>query len=513
MSLLVLDFGSQYTHLIARRLRELQVHAQIHPPTLRAQQLALLQPKGIILSGGPGSVSSDADAFDRAILDMDLPILGICYGMQLLNLITGGSVRPLAKGEYGKSRLRLSARSALLHDMQDEIVWMSHGESVEKLSPCFLATACSEQGLIAAIEHAHKPHFGLQFHPEVTHTPKGTQILDRFVDLCRCERNWTMDNFLQSTKQQIRRKVGAGRVVSLVSGGVDSTAATLLCSEALGAHRVHPLYIDTGLMREGESAQVREMFRELGVEQLTCLDASAAFLQALEGIVDPEIKRRVIGELFIEVLEREMAKLDQEEGVFFCQGTLYTDLIESGKGCGAHAAVIKSHHNVNPPIVERKRAQGLIVEPNATLFKDEVRQVCAALKVPKELIWRHPFPGPGLAIRILGEVTAERLALLRGADQIFLDELRRASYYERVWQAFALLVPVTTVGVMGDRRTQGVVVALRAVDSSDGMTAEPSSLPLELLARVATRISNELPQINRVVYDVTSKPPATIEWL
>ncbi|MEC7839508.1 MAG: glutamine-hydrolyzing GMP synthase [Chlamydiota bacterium] len=510
----ILDFGSQYTQLIARRLREMNVYTEILSPDTDLTTIKASSPKGIILSGGPGSTHSQTFNFDENILNSDIPILGICYGMQLMNTLCEGSVSSIGRGEYGKQFLSVDSRAAIFRGLADsELVWMSHGDSVENLSPHFHSIANSTDKVIAAIAHKTRPHFGVQFHPEVSHTPNGCQIINNFVEICRCSRDWNMENYIESIKHEIKEQVGDGRVVSLISGGVDSTASTLLCYEALGKERVFPIHIDNGLMRKGESESVVKLLKEHGITNIDFVDASDRFLDALKGVTDPEEKRRIIGNLFIEILEKEIEKFDTHDGkTFFCQGTLYTDLIESGKGCGNNAAVIKTHHNVNPPIVEAKRKQGLIVEPNKHIFKDEVRMVCESLGVPHVLAWRHPFPGPGLAIRIIGEIQKERLEMLREADEIYLEEIRKAGWYDKIWQAFAILLPVSTVGVMGDKRTQGNVIALRAVSSKDGMTADFSEVPYEILGRVSTRIINEIPGINRVVYDVTSKPPGTIEW-
>lgn len=512
--ILILDFGSQYTQLIARRLRELHVYSEIIPSSTKATDIAAMNPSGIILSGGPNSTHENLLDFDKQLLKLNTPILGICYGMQLLNVVNKGSVKKMPTGEYGKQAISLDAKSQLFKGLKEsEIVWMSHGDSVVDIAKDFKVTATSHDGIIAAFQHNSLPHFGLQFHPEVTHTPCGTAMLENFLDICKCKKNWSLNNYIESIKEDIRKQVGNQMVVSLASGGVDSTASTLLCYEALGKEKVIPLHIDNGLMRANESEQVIKLLKEHGFSNLVFVDASEEFVSALKGITDPEKKRQIIGNLFIEVLEREIKKLDANNGkTFLCQGTLYTDLIESGKGCGKNAAVIKTHHNVNPPIVEEKRRQGLIVEPNAGIFKDEVREVCKTLGVPHKLAWRHPFPGPGLAIRILGEITQQRLDTLKHADKIFLEEIEKASLYDAIWQAFAILIPVSTVGVMGDSRTEGNVIALRAVTSRDGMTADISLIPYEVLGRVSTRIINEVKGINRVVYDITSKPPGTIEW-
>ncbi|NGX57521.1 MAG: GMP synthase [glutamine-hydrolyzing] [Chlamydiae bacterium] len=510
--ILIIDFGSQYTQLIARRLRELKVFTKIvdphHPypidPTI----------KGIILSGGPGSTEETLHPLDPNVLNGKTPVLGICYGMQLINVLNKGRVESSPLKEYGKQRISIEKSNPIFKGLnEEEVVWMSHGDSISDLAPNYRVTARSHDGVVAAIQHQQFPHFGVQFHPEVTHTPNGHQILDNFLSLCCCSRDWTPHQVLENIKKEIRDKVQNGRVISLVSGGVDSTVATFLCYEALGPEKVIPIHVDSGLMRHNESKQVVELLRSHGMKNLDFIDASEEFLNSLTGISEPEKKRQIIGDLFIQILDREMAKLKvQDEKTYLCQGTLYTDLIESGKGCGKKAAVIKSHHNVNSPFVDEKRQKGLIIEPNAQIFKDEVRSVGEAMGIPHHLVWRHPFPGPGLAIRIMGEVTKDRLETLRAADEIYIDEIRKAGLYDHIWQAFAVLLPISTVGVMGDQRTEGHVIALRAVSSADGMTADFSNLPHEILGRVSTRIINEVPRINRVVLDVTSKPPGTIEW-
>jgi GMP synthase (glutamine-hydrolysing) len=512
--ILILDFGSQYTHLIARRIREMGVYSEIVPSDTPFEHLLSGAPKGIILSGGPGSTSHSHLRCDPRLLHANIPLLGICYGMQLMNVLNEGTVVKDVHGEYGKQKVHIKQTSPIFRHMnEEETVWMSHGDSIQNVASCYHTIAKSKSGVVAAIEHRSLPHFGVQFHPEVTHTENGFILLENFLSISGCSRNWSVSDYLESAIGEIRKKVGQGRVVSLVSGGVDSTAATFLCLKALGPQKVFPLHVDSGLMREGESREVKELLVRHGMEKLIVVDSAKNFLAALKGVTDPEQKRKIIGELFIAIFEEEITKLDRFEGeTFLCQGTLYTDLIESGKGCGKHADVIKTHHNVGPPIVEKKRNQGLILEPNAPLFKDEVKKVCAALKIPEELINRHPFPGPGLAIRIMGEVTEEPLKTLRQADKIFIHEIRNAGLYPSIWQAFAVLIPVSTVGVMGDKRTTGHVIALRAVSSVEGMTADFSPVPLEILGRVATRITNEVPGINRVVYDITSKPPGTIEW-
>jgi len=510
----ILDFGSQYTQLIARRIRELNVYTEILPPSITKEELKKKNPKGVILSGGPASTGDGAVPFDPSIFQLELPILGVCYGMQLMNVCSRGTVKSQKLGEYGKQKVSLNAKSALFKGLEaEQTVWMSHGDSVESLAPGFLSVAKSCDGIIAAIAHEERPLFGLQFHPEVTHTEQGRAMIDNFIACCRCRKGWTLENRIDEIKQEIREQVGEGHVISLISGGVDSTVSTFLCYEALGKERVTAIHIDNGLMRAGESRQVLETFREHGFDSIDFIDASESFLSALKGVEEPEEKRKIIGQLFIEILQKEIEKIDAAHGKsYLCQGTLYTDLIESGKGCGSHAATIKSHHNVNAPIIEEKRAKGLVVEPNRHFFKDEVREAGAALGISRTLLSRHPFPGPGLAIRIIGEITEERLEALRAADSLYLEEIRRAGLYDEIWQAFAILLPIRSVGVMGDKRTVGNVAALRAVTSVDGMTADFYEFPQGLLSRISSRIINEVPSINRVAYDITSKPPGTIEW-
>lgn len=510
-TIFIVDFGSQYTQLIARRIREMGVFTEVVNPETTAAVLKL--GKGVILSGSPHSTSTGSFKIDPETFNLPQPILGICYGMQIMNVIHQGRVQNIGRGEYGSQKISLSAKSQLFRGLEkQENVWMSHGDSVDKLAQCFEPIAHSQDGIIAAIQHSEKKQFGVQFHPEVTHTENGQKILENFIEMCECKRDWTVNNQIESIKNEIRDQVKDGHVVSLVSGGVDSTVSTMLCTIALSPERVHPLHIDTGLMREGESEEISQLLRQNGIPHLRSIDASSEFLGALKGVTNPEEKRKIIGTLFIEILEREIAKLDSDhKPVFFCQGTLYTDMIESG-AAGKHSAVIKTHHNVNPPIVQKKRQQGLIVEPNRKFFKDEVRHLAQALKIPSHLAWRHPFPGPGLAIRIIGEVTNEHLSILRKADAIYIDEIRKAGLYDQIWQAFAVLLPINTVGVMGDGRTVGKAVALRAVTSKDGMTADVYPMPMDLLCRISTRIINEVAEVNRVTYDVTSKPPGTIEW-
>lgn len=510
--IVVIDFGGQYTQLIARRIREIGVFSEVLPHDVSIERLE--GASGIILSGGPMSVNDEgALTCDRRLVDLKVPVLGICYGMQLLNLLLGGTVRGGALGEYGPARLVLEENDPLFSGVTDTRVWMSHGDSLETIAPDFVIAGRSADGLPAAVRHAHRPIWGIQFHPEVTHTRQGQRILENFVELTGAARDWDVAYCADRMIDYVRATVGSAPVVCLVSGGVDSTVAAAVLARALPKEQVSYIHIDNGLMRRHESAAVVEALGRLGIGQIDILDASETFLDALKGVTDPEQKRHIIGDAFVQVLDETLAKLERDLGrPFLCQGTLYTDLIESGRGVGKVAAVIKTHHNVSSPRIAAWRAEGRIVEPNHEIFKDEVREVGRALGLPAELIGRHPFPGPGLGIRILGEVTRERLETLRQADEIFIEELRKADLYDRVWQAFAVLLPIQTVGVMGDGRTYRHALALRAVDSKDGMTADWSPLPYEFLARVSSRIVNEVRAINRVVLDITSKPPATIEW-
>ncbi len=512
----ILDFGSQYTQLIARRVRELGVFSRIYPHDAKAATLADPEIKGIILSGGPRSVhEAGAPRLDLEVLGLGKPILGICYGMQLLNWLCEGTVVSATQREYGRATVEVEGESTLFDRLDSrQEVWMSHGDRLEQVSRTFAVAARTHDGVVAAIEDASRRIFGVQFHPEVTHTPNGRAILGNFLfEACHCSGQWTVDSHLDRAIASIRETVGDRRVLVLVSGGVDSTVTAALLARALPPEQVHALHVDSGLMRRGESAQVMRELSALGLAHLVFVDASERFLGLLAGITDPEAKRRILGDAFIAVQEDETARLGLDgEDVFLAQGTLYTDLIESGLGVGQQAVTIKTHHNVGTPLVRAKREAGLLLEPNAEIFKDEVRELGVRLGLSPELIGRHPFPGPGLAIRILGEVTADRLEILRHADEVFLQEIRQAGLYERIWQAFVVLLPVQSVGVMGDARTYEHVVALRAVESADGMTADVHAFPWEMLTRTASRIANEVPGVNRVVYDITSKPPATIEW-
>jgi len=507
-SIVVYDFGSQYTRLIARRLRELGVYSVIVGPHVPARDLAEHEPAGVILSGGPRSVGEPgAPGLPEGLIELGLPVLAVCYGMQLVARERGGRVAPAGRGEYGKVTLA-EYGGRLFEGVEGEFVaWMSHGDSVLEAPPGFTVTAVSEGGAIAAMEDDASGVYCLQFHPEVRHTPKGSRLLERFVERTGAPRDWTPESIVQRAVEDVRERVGGERVLLAVSGGVDSSTLALLLTRAIG-DRLVPVFVDHGLLRLGEAEEVELALRGLGVP-LRVVDAKDRFLAALRGVTDPEGKRKAIGREFIRVFEEQARAVAADAPVrFLAQGTLYPDVIESSAGSHG-AAVIKSHHNVGG-LPEDLRFE--LIEPFRTLFKDEVREVAEALGLPPHLRDRHPFPGPGLAIRVIGEVTEERLALLARVDDIFVSALREFGLYHETWQALAVLTPVRSVGVMGDGRSYGYMVALRAVTSEDGMTADWARLPHDFIATVANRIVNAVPEVNRVVYDVTSKPPGTIEW-
>jgi GMP synthase (glutamine-hydrolysing) len=506
-SLVVIDYGSQYTRLITRRLRELQVFSVIETPDVTPERLRALDARGVVLSGGPQSVYAEgAPQLPPGLLDTDLPVLAICYGMQLLARALGGEVEASPVREYGKAVLS-DYGGALFDGVEGEFVaWMSHGDSVKVPPPGFEVTARTGDTPIAAMEDRARGRFALQFHPEVRHTPKGLQLLERFVEATGVARDWTAAHIVDDAVASVRERVGDERVLLGISGGVDSTTLGLLLHRAIG-ERLVPVFVDTGLLRLGEGDEVERALRGLGVP-LVRVDAAERFLTALRGIEDPEAKRKAIGRTFIDVFAAEARRLQAGGTIrFLAQGTLYPDVIESAGGHGA--ANIKSHHNVGG-LPEDLGFE--LVEPFRTLFKDEVREVAEALGLAPHLRDRHPFPGPGLAIRVLGEVTPERLAVLQRVDDLFVSALREFDLYRDTWQALAVLTPIRSVGVMGDNRTYAHTVALRAVTSVDGMTADWARLPHEFLATVSSRIVNAVPEVNRVVYDVTSKPPGTIEW-
>jgi GMP synthase (glutamine-hydrolysing) len=506
-TILVLDFGSQYTQLIARRLRELSVYSEICPPDTPAATLRAKHPAGIILSGGPKSVSDPgAPRCDPGLFDVGTPVLGICYGMQLMAHTLGGTVAPAPQREFGHALVKIGQDVPLFAHVPPEIrVWASHGDLVAAAPAGFSVVATSANAPVAAMVHAEKHLYALLFHPEVVHTDKGLEILRNFAyDICGCTGDWTMRSFVDEATARIRSRVGDGHVVCALSGGVDSTVAALIIHRAVG-EKLTCIFVDNGVLRLDEASQVRRRFERLNLP-LVFVDASALFLERLAGVTDPEKKRKIIGATFIDVFEREAATLGTVD--FLAQGTLYPDVIESVAIVG-QSALIKSHHNVGG-LPERMRMQ--LVEPLRELFKDEVREVGRQLGLEEEFIVRQPFPGPGLAVRILGEVTGPRLHLLRRADAIVAEEVKRAGWYGRLWQSFAVLLPVQSVGVMGDERTYEYTVAIRAVESRDGMTADWARLPHDLLACISSRIVNEVRGINRVVYDISSKPPSTIEW-
>ncbi len=509
-TIVVLDFGSQYSQLIVRRVREAQVYCELLPHDATEEQVFALQPKGLILSGGPASVyDSDAPSLPPYVMKSGLPILGICYGMQLLADGLGGAVAGARKREYGLAELQTSdLNSPLFAGLPfSQPVWMSHGDRIEEIPPGFSPLAYTANSPLAAMGDEERKLYGLQFHPEVSHTRYGPQIIANFVHrTCNCQETWTPRSIVEKSVAEIRDLVGSDKVVCALSGGVDSTVAATLVHRAIGEQLVS-IFVDHGLLREGEADRNSRLFESQLHLNVVHVDASDRFLERLKGVVDPEEKRRIIGEEFIRVFEEEAAKLGPIK--YLAQGTLYPDVIESaGIGRGG-ARRIKSHHNVGGLPSEMAFS---LIEPLRYLFKDEVRQVGLELDLPEEVVYRHPFPGPGLAVRIVGEITRERLAAARAADRIVMEEIEAAWLYRDIWQSFAVLTPIKTVGVMGDKRTYNYVVAVRAVASEDGMTADWFPLPPEVLGRISTRIVNEVPGVNRVVYDVTSKPPSTIEW-
>ena len=512
--IVVLDYGGQYSQLIARRVRDCGVFSELLPHTVALEEVAKRKPRGIILSGGPASVYAEgAPRLERELLELGVPVMGICYGMQLLVHELGGRVEQAEVGEFGRSDLHVSEPGVLLREMpREQTCWMSHRDTVYEPPPGFTALASSSSSPVAAVEDTARGIYGIQFHPEVVHTPYGQEILTRFLtEICGCEQTWSAASIVEDQIARIRAQVGDAHVVCGLSGGVDSSVAALLVHRAIG-DQLTCVFVDHGLMRKDEGEQVISAFRDTFKVPLVAVDAEERFLQKLKGVSEPEAKRKAIGAEFIRVFEEEAARLAEtnggEDARFLVQGTLYSDVIESGGGTGA--ATIKSHHNVGglPDDLQFE-----LVEPLRALFKDEVRAVGIELGLPERLVWRQPFPGPGLAIRVVGgEATKERLDVLREADYILQEEIRKAGLYRELWQSFCVLPDVRTVGVQGDERTYGYVVVLRAVTSDDAMTADWARLPYDLLETIASRMINELREVNRVVLDITSKPPGTIEW-
>ena len=514
--ILILDFGSQYTQVIARRIRECQVYSQIVKFDTPAGQIAKLGARGIILSGGPASVyGKNAPHVDRDIFKLGMPILGICYGMQLMGFHLGGKVEHSERREYGAGQLHVKQSCELFHGLPESLdVWNSHGDKLTKLPKGFTAVGKTDNSNFAAITDVKRKFYGLQFHPEVAHTPRGKEILQNFVyHICGCKMDWTMGSFIDQTCDEIRAQVGGDHVVLGLSGGVDSSVAAALLHKAIG-DQLTSIFVNNGLLRHNEEDVVQRVFGENFHIKLKYADASKRFLTKLRGVTDPERKRKIIGNEFIRVFDDAVIELTKKAKTatqfkFLAQGTLYPDVIESVSISGNPAALIKSHHNVGGL---PKKMKLKLVEPLRQLFKDEVRQVGLQLGLPNEIVHRQPFPGPGLAVRILSEVTRERLRILRDADSIVVSEMKASDWYYRVWQSFAVLLPVRSVGVMGDERTYENTIALRIVESQDGMTADWVRLPYEILARISSRIVNEVKGVNRVCYDISTKPPSTIEW-
>ena len=507
--ILIIDFGSQYNQLIARRVREYSIYCQIESPDISLKKIKELPVEGIILSGGPASIyEKNSPKVAKGIFDLGIPVLGICYGIQFMMHELGGEVAKAQKREFGFTELKVKKQKGIFAGIdKDTTCWMSHGDSIGALPDGFAITASSPSTKVAAVENVKQQLYGLQFHPEVAHTPQGKKMLENFLYvICKCKKNWTMESFIADETAAIKKQVGDKKVILGLSGGVDSSVAAVLLHRAIGK-QLTCVFVDNGLLREGEAGKVQELFHKHYKIKLIFVRAGKEFLTKLKGVENPEKKRKIIGRTFIKVFEREARKIKGAE--FLVQGTLYPDIIESRSAFGGPTAVIKSHHNVGG-LPEKMKLK--LVEPLKHLFKDEVRLLGKELGMPDTLVWRQPFPGPGLAIRIIGAVSNKRLSILKKADVIVMEEVRAANFYRKLWQSFAVLLPLKSVGVMGDQRTYENILAIRAVTSDDAMTADWAQLPHNLLGKISNRIINEVKGINRVVYDISSKPPSTIEW-
>jgi len=507
--IIIIDFGSQFNQLIARRVRECRVYCQIEPPTVTADQIRSWSPDGIILSGGPASIyEKNSPRVDAGIFDLDIPVLGICYGMHFMVDTLGGKVKRADKREYGFASLTARQQKGLFAGIGNETVtWMSHGDSIDGLPEGFSISASTANTEVAAMANIRKKFFGVQFHPEVEHTAKGRKMIQNFVfDICGCKPSWTMKSFARDTVGQIRETVGDKKVILGLSGGVDSSVTALLIHRAIGKN-LTCIFVDNGLLRQNEAAQLKERLKNHLNINIRFVKAASRFIKALANVSDPERKRKIIGKEFMDVFEAEALKIKDAD--FLAQGTLYPDIIESQSAFGGPTAVIKSHHNVGGL---PKKMKLKLVEPLKYLFKDEVRKLGKTLGLDDDLVWRQPFPGPGLAIRVIGKINRKRLDILREVDAVLQEEIREAGYYRKLWQSFAVLLPIKSVGIMGDGRTYENIVALRAVTSKDAMTADWAKLPHRLLGKISNRIINEVRGVNRVVYDISSKPPSTIEW-
>jgi len=507
--ILIIDFGSQYNQLIARRVRENHVYCQIEPPSIGVDEIQSMKPQGIILSGGPASIyETNSPKIDKDIFTLGIPVLGICYGMQFMIAALGGSVKHTDKREYGFAELTIKKQDKLFEGVPKKTsCWMSHGDSIQKLPKGFKITASTANTQIAAAVDSKKNLFGFQYHPEVVHTPMGKKMLGNFLfNICGCKRSWTMKSFAKQSIETIREKVGDKSVILGLSGGVDSSVTAVLIHKGIGK-KLTCIFVDNGLLRMNEADKLKVTLKQHLSINIRFVDAKTRFLKALAKVTDPEKKRKIIGRVFMQVFEAEARKIKDAD--FLAQGTLYPDVIESVSAFGGPTSVIKSHHNVGGL---PKKMKLKLIEPLKYLFKDEVRLLGKALELPDDLIWRQPFPGPGLAIRIIGEITPKRLDILRNVDNVLLAEIKNAGYYKKLWQSFAVLLPIKSVGVMGDKRTYENIVAIRAVKSKDAMTADWAKLPHALLGQISNRIINEVDGVNRVVYDISSKPPSTIEW-